>query len=63
MLFPTSLSHLTFQTNSCKPLPPPPKKVGRGGPPGGQHVLIDDKKWPVLHCARGGMNPKQLKLA
>ena len=23
-------------------------------------VLIDDKKWPVLHCARGGMNPKQL---
>ena len=25
------------------------------------HVLIDDKKWPILHCARGDMNPKQLQ--
>ena len=24
------------------------------------HVLIDDKKWPVPHCARGGMNPERL---
>ena len=24
------------------------------------HILISDKKWPVLLCARGSMNPKQL---
>ena len=24
------------------------------------HMLISDKKWLVLHCVRGGMNPKQL---
>ena len=24
------------------------------------HMLIDEKKWPVLHCARGDMNPASL---
>ena len=27
------------------------------------YVLIDDKKWPVLHCARGGTNPTASPIA